>query len=54
MTKSRTDATQKREENLDELYELREELREIADSDARYSEYAANFLESLRAAGYDV
>jgi len=45
---------EKRAEKLDELYDLREELEQIADSDARYSEYAQNFLESLREAGYDV
>lgn len=42
------------EDRLDELYELREELKQIADSDARYSTYAENALATLREAGYDV
>jgi len=48
------DHEEKRHENLDRLYELREELQTIADSDAEYAEYAENFLNSLRGAGYDV
>jgi len=48
------DHEQKREENLDRLYELRKDLHIIADSDARYSEYAQNALETLQEEGYDV
>jgi hypothetical protein len=42
------------EDRLDQLYELEDELKQIADSDTRYSTYAENALESLREAGYDV
>jgi len=42
------------EDRLDELYDLREELQQIAGSDARYAKYAENALASLREAGYDV
>lgn len=42
------------EERLDELAELVDDLKLIADSDARYAKYAENGLEKLREAGYDV
>ena len=45
------DHEQRRQENLERLYDLREELQTVADSDADYAEYAENFLESLREAG---
>lgn len=48
------DHEKRREENLDRLYELREELQIIAESDAEYAKYAQNGLETLREAGYDV
>lgn len=55
MSKSTTPTSEIPEEDrLDELYELRAELQRIADSDARYSTYAENALDSLREAGYDV
>jgi hypothetical protein len=43
-----------RKERLRPLYEVREELKLVANSDAEYAKYAQNFLESLREAGYDV
>jgi hypothetical protein len=46
--------TTKREDRLDELYELREELQLVAQSDARYAKWAQNGLDQLREAGYDV
>jgi len=49
-----TDYEDRRAENLDKLADLRDELELIAASDARYSEYAQNFLKSLQKAGYDV
>lgn len=49
-----TDADERREEALDRLYELREELQTIADSDAEYAKYAREGLRKLREAGYDV
>lgn len=48
------DHEQKREENLERLYELREELQTVADADIEYAKYAENALETLRAEGYDV
>jgi len=53
-TRTPDDIEAKAEENLDRLYELRDELKLIADSDCRYATYAENFLESLEEAGYDV
>ncbi|MEA5387154.1 hypothetical protein VB779_08835 [Haloarculaceae archaeon H-GB11] len=44
----------RREDRLDDLYEVVDELKLIAESDAGYAEYAENFLESLQEAGYDV
>lgn len=44
----------KREQTLEQLYEVREELALIAASDGPYAKYAENWLESLREAGYDV
>jgi len=49
-----TTMEEKQKENLDKLYELREELELVAASDAEYAKYAVNFLESLDEAGYDV
>ncbi|WP_436933728.1 hypothetical protein [Halovenus marina] len=48
------DHEQKREANLDRLYELREELKIVAESDIDYAQYAQNALETLRQEGYDV
>lgn len=48
------DHEQKRQENLDRLYALREEWRTIADSDGPYAKYAENALRRLREEGYDV
>jgi hypothetical protein len=48
------DHVQRRKENLDRLYDLREELETVANSDADYAAYAESFLETLRAEGYDV
>jgi len=48
------DHEQKRQENLERLYDLHEELQTIANSDAQYSEYAQNALETLQEEGYDV
>jgi len=45
------DHEQRRQENLDRLYDLREELETVADSDADYAAYAESFLETLREAG---
>lgn len=42
------------DERLERLYELREELKTIANSDVEYAEYASNGLERLQEAGYDV
>lgn len=41
-------------DRLDELYELRDELKLIAESDARYAKYAKNALNTLQKKGYDV
>lgn len=48
------DPEKKRDEKLEKLYERREDLQLIAESDCLYAKYAQNFLESLREAGYDV
>jgi len=48
------DPIERQEEKLDQLYERREELQTIAESDCRYAAYAQNFLDSLREAGYDL
>ena len=48
------DPMDRQQEKLDRLYECRDELKTIAESDARYAKYAQNFLDSLREAGYDV
>ncbi len=48
------DHERKREENLDRLYELREEMQIIAESDGPYAKYAENGLKRLREEGYDV
>lgn len=45
---------EKRQENLETLHELREELQTIAESDADWAEYAENALSTLRQEGYDV
>ncbi|GGK74251.1 hypothetical protein [Haloarcula sebkhae] len=42
------------DDRLESLYSVREELQTIADSDVPYAEYAENWLDSLREAGYDV
>jgi len=39
---------------LEELYDLREELKLVAGSDCAYAKYCENGLERLREAGYDV
>ena len=39
---------------LEELYDLREELKLVAEADVAYAKYAENGLERLREAGYDV
>jgi predicted nucleic acid-binding Zn ribbon protein len=55
MTDSKLEAArEKRQENLDKLHGLREELQIIAASDADYAKYARNFLRTLHRAGYDV
>ncbi|MDS0284746.1 hypothetical protein NDI86_21830 [Halomicroarcula sp. S3CR25-11] len=41
-------------DRLDGLYEVREELKLIAESDVPYSKDAQNFLKALRREGYDV
>jgi hypothetical protein len=46
--------SEKREETLDRLYELREDLETAAASDTEYAKYAQNGLETLDEAGYDV
>jgi hypothetical protein len=48
------DHERKRKETLDRLYELRDDLKTIANSDADYAEYAHNGLETLKKEGYDV
>ena len=53
-TTQNPDPTDRREEGLDKLYELREELKTIADSEAEYARFAENALDTLREAGYDV
>lgn len=53
-TDQSTTMEDRRKENLETLYELREELKLIADSEGPYAKYAENWLESLREAGYDV
>lgn len=45
---------EKREQRLDKLYGLKEDLEIIAASDARYAKYARNALETLHEEGYDV
>lgn len=45
---------QKRKENLDRIYDLREELQIVADADIEYAKYAQNALDTLREEGYDV
>lgn len=45
---------QREEEELDQWYELREELEIVAEADVRWSKYARNILQDLREAGYDV
>lgn len=45
---------QKRQEVLDQIYDLREELKIIADADVEYAKYAQNALDTLREEGYDV
>lgn len=42
------------EDRLEKLYELRDELQTIADSDAEWARYAQEGLDQLREAGYDV
>jgi len=42
------------EDRLDELYDLEEELKLIAGSDAQYATYAENAIDRLQEAGYDV
>ena len=49
-----SDPEDRQEENLDKLYELREQFEIIADSDAEYATYAQNALDRLEEAGYDV
>lgn len=45
---------QKRQESLERLYDLRDELETVANSDTKYAQYAQNGLERLQEAGYDV
>lgn len=45
---------QKREENLETLYGLREEFKIIAEADVEWSKYAEEALRTLREEGYDV
>lgn len=42
------------EARLDQLYEMRDDLETIANSDAEYADYARAALQRLRQAGYDV
>lgn len=49
-----TDGDVPTDDRLETLYELREELRLVADSDCAYAEYAQNGLDALQEAGYDV
>lgn len=48
------DYEQQRADNLDQLYELRDELQTIAEADIEYARYAQNALDRLEAEGYDV
>jgi hypothetical protein len=54
MTHSPSDPNKRERERLDTLYELREELRIVADSDCDYAKYGENGLEALRDAGYSL
>jgi hypothetical protein len=54
MTHSPSDINKRKRERLDTLYELREELRIVADSEGPYAKYGQNGLEALRDAGYDL
>jgi len=53
-TLSTETADEPRDDRLDQLYEVVDELKIIAESDVDYAEYAQNFLASLKEAGYDV
>jgi len=44
----------KREEALNQLYELRDDLAIVAESDCDYATYAETALDELREAEYDV
>jgi hypothetical protein len=44
----------KRDEALETLYGLREELQTVAETDCPYARYAQNALDELRQEGYDV
>ena len=44
----------KREDALEQLYEIRDDLKTVANSDAEYATYAQNALDELEEAGYDV
>jgi hypothetical protein len=48
------DYERKREDALDRLYELREQFKIIANSDAEYAKYAENALQRLQEEGYDI
>ena len=54
MTHSPSERNKRKRKRLDTLYELREELRIVADSDCSYAKYGQNGLEVLRDAGYSL
>ena len=53
-TKQPQTLSDEREERLDRLYGLREQLQTIADDGGPYSKYAEEALRTLREEGYDV